>query len=153
MQPWYRCKNLTFVTKLCRDKNRPRGDSQAVPQFFRASFIVVLDTPFSCLFAIASATVDMELAILYKQRDAVGGMGSWSEIKRICPKRSIDREGKIVDFCIVKKLLNKIRAVVTVPISDFGKKTVQMIRAHDGKTAWVAPRYRPGQPLQTTQAE
>ncbi|NBD38065.1 MAG: hypothetical protein GVY10_05815 [Verrucomicrobia bacterium] len=78
--------------------------------------------------------------ILYKHWDAVGGVRNWSEIKSIRLKGRIERDGNIVDFCIVKKRPNQIRATVTVPIPGSNKKTVQIIRAHDGKTAWTATR-------------
>lgn len=129
------------MTKLLRDKQRLLADAEVMFRCYHGNLIVVLSTLFLCLSSMASATMDPELRnILYKHWDAVGGVGNWSEINSIRLKGSIERDGKIVDFCIVKKRPNQIRATVTVPIPGSDKKTFQIIRAYDGETAWAATR-------------
>ena len=79
--------------------------------------------------------------ILNQHWEALGGMRNWSKIESIRFKGTIEREGQIVDIFIVKKRPNQIRATITLPMPGREDETVQIIRAHDGKTAWTAIRH------------
>ncbi len=70
----------------------------------------------------------------------MGGMRNWSQVESIRLKGTIEREGQIVDIVIIKKRPNQIRATVTLPIPGKDDQKLQVIRAHDGKTAWTATR-------------
>lgn len=78
--------------------------------------------------------------ILFKHWEAMGGMSNWSKIESIRLNGTIERNNQLVDICIVKKRPNQIRATVTLPIPGSEDEALQVIRAHDGKTAWTATR-------------
>lgn len=97
----------------------------------------------SAILFNTGATADElpELNTILKQHwEAMGGMRNWSKIESIRFKGTIEREGQIVDIFIVKKRPNQIRATITLPVPGSEDETVQIIRAHDGKTAWTAIR-------------
>ncbi|MGJ8651931.1 MAG: hypothetical protein ACSHX8_01545 [Opitutaceae bacterium] len=78
--------------------------------------------------------------ILQKHLEAMGGLYNWNQAESIRLKGTIERNGEKVDIVIVKKRPNQIRATVTVPIPNKEDEYFQIIRAHDGKTAWTATR-------------
>jgi hypothetical protein len=78
--------------------------------------------------------------ILQKHLEAMGGLNNWNRIESIQLNGTIERDGQTVDIVIVKKRPNQIRATVTVPILGKEDEAFQIIRAHDGKTAWTATR-------------
>lgn len=91
--------------------------------------------------SVATATTDPQLReILNKHWEAMGGMSNWSKVESIRLNGTIERDGQIVDICIIKKRPNQIRATVTLPLPGSEDKELQVIRAHDGKTAWTATR-------------
>ena len=91
--------------------------------------------------SVTSEREEHELrSILSKHWEAVGGMRNWSKIESIQLNSTVEREGKIVDICIVKKEPNQIRATVTLPIPGDEENELQIIRAHNGETAWTATR-------------
>jgi outer membrane lipoprotein-sorting protein len=68
------------------------------------------------------------------------GGNNWLKVESIRLNGTIERDGKIVDICIVKKRPNQIRATITLPLPGSEDEKLQVIRAHDGKTAWTATR-------------
>lgn len=78
--------------------------------------------------------------ILDKHLETMGGIHNWSKVESIRLNGTIERDGQLVDICIVKKRPNQIRATVTLPLPDSDEEKLQIIRAHDGKTAWTATR-------------
>ncbi|MEO0508247.1 MAG: hypothetical protein AAF065_00115 [Verrucomicrobiota bacterium] len=89
----------------------------------------------------ANATGDPALReILNKHWEAMGGMRNWSQIESIQLNGTIERDGQLVDIVIVKKRPNQIRATMTLPIPGKEDEKLQVIQAHDGKTAWTATR-------------
>lgn len=78
-------------------------------------------------------------SILTRHWEAMGG-NNWLKVESIRLNGTIERDGQIVDICIVKKRPNQIRATVTLPIPGSEDEKLQVIRAHDGKTAWTATR-------------
>ena len=78
--------------------------------------------------------------ILSKHLEAMGGLTNWSQIESIQLNGTIERDGKTVDVVIIKKRPNQIRATVTVPVPGKEGEAMQLIRAHDGKSAWTANR-------------
>jgi hypothetical protein len=76
--------------------------------------------------------------ILRKHFEAMGGLNNWNRIESIQMNGTIERDGQTVDIVIVKKRPDQIRATVTVPIPGKENEAFQIIRAHDGKTAWTA---------------
>lgn len=78
--------------------------------------------------------------ILNKHLEAMGGMYSWRKVESIRLNGTIERDGQLVEIVIVNKRPNQIRATVTVPLPGHEEKHMQIIRAHDGKTAWTATR-------------
>jgi len=89
----------------------------------------------------AKATDDPNLReILNKHWDAMGGMRNWSKVESIQLNGTLERDGRTVNIVIVKKRPNFIRATVTLPIPGKDDEELQVIRAHDGKTAWTATR-------------
>lgn len=101
---------------------------------------------FSCIaFALTaqsiSADEDPKLQqILNAHVEAMGGWRAWNKIESIRLTGTIEREGKTVDFCIIKKRPDQIRATITMPVPGQEDEAVQLIRAYDGKTAWTATR-------------
>lgn len=90
---------------------------------------------------MASAMADPTLRdILQKHLDAMGGLNNWNRVESIQLNGIIERNGQMVHIVIVKKRPSQIRATVTVPIPDKEDAYFQIIRAHDGKTAWTATR-------------
>jgi hypothetical protein len=77
--------------------------------------------------------------ILGKHWEAMGG-NNWLEVESIRLNGTIERDGQFVDICIVKKRPDQIRATVTLPLPGNEDEELQVIRAHDGKTAWTATR-------------
>lgn len=95
--------------------------------------------------ALEESTEAPELQkILHKHWEAMGGMRNWSKVESIRLKGTIERDGQVVDICIVKKRPNQIRATVTLPLPGKDDETLQVIRAHDGQTAWTATRLAGG---------
>lgn len=91
--------------------------------------------------SVATATDEPELReILNKHWEAMGGPRNWNKVESIRLNGTIERNGQLVDICIVKKRPNQIRATVTLPLPGSEDKELQVIRAHDGKTAWTATR-------------
>jgi hypothetical protein len=72
--------------------------------------------------------------------EAMGGLTNWSRVESIRLAGTVERDGQTVDIVIVKKRPEKIRATVTVPISEKEGEYLQLIRAHDGTNAWTATR-------------
>ena len=85
--------------------------------------------------ARASETPELR-KILKSHVDAMGGWKNWSQIGSIRQTGTIEREGQTVDFCIVKKRPNMIRATLTMAIPGKEDEAVQVIRAHDGRVLW-----------------
>ena len=93
------------------------------------------------LHSAVNATDDTQLReILNKHWEAMGGMRNWSQVESIRLNGTIERDGQTVDIVIVKKRPDQIRATVTLPIPGKEDEKLQVIRAHDGKTAWTATR-------------
>jgi outer membrane lipoprotein-sorting protein len=78
--------------------------------------------------------------ILQKHLEAMGGLHNWQKVESIQLNGTIERDGQTVDIVIVKKRPNQIRATVTLPIPGRKDESLQMIQAHDGKSAWSAKR-------------
>ncbi len=93
------------------------------------------------LHSLARAADEPELNdILTQHWEAMGGMRNWSKVESIRLNGTIERDGQIVDICIVKKRPNQIRATITLPLPGSEEEKLQVIRAHDGETAWTATR-------------
>lgn len=104
-------------------------------------FSLSLFTLTCTLHSAAGATDEPQLReILSKHWEAMGGMSNWSKVESIRLNGTIERDGQLVDICIVKKRPNQIRATVTLPLPGSDEEQLQVIRAHDGKTAWTATR-------------
>jgi len=89
----------------------------------------------------ASASEDPKLReIMEKHVEAMGGWRNWSEVESIRLSGTIERGGQTVDFVIIKKRPNQIRATITVPVPGKEDEALQVIRAHDGDSAWTATR-------------
>lgn len=102
------------------------------------------------LVSITSADVNKERElqdILRKHAEAMGGLRNWNKVESIRTTGTIERDGKLVDFCIIKKRPNQIRATITMPIPGNEEEHLQVIRAHDGKEAWTATRLAGGETL------
>jgi len=78
--------------------------------------------------------------ILQKHLEAMGGLNNWNRVESIRLKGTIEREEQTVDIVIIKKRPDQIRATVTIPFPNDPDNQLQVIRAHDGKTAWTATR-------------
>jgi hypothetical protein len=85
--------------------------------------------------------------ILTKHTEAMGGLYNWSQIESIRLSGTIERDGKVVNFVIIKKRPNQIRTTITLPIPGKENEFFQIIRAHDGKRAWTATRRTCGQKI------
>lgn len=96
------------------------------------------------LFHPAASAADTEAPalneILQRHLEAMGGLNNWSRVESIQFNGTIERGDQTVDIVIVKKRPNRIRATVTVPIPGKEDAYFQVIRAHDGTTAWTATR-------------
>lgn len=79
--------------------------------------------------------------------NAMGGWKNWSQIESLRLNGKIERDGQIVDLCVIKKRPNKIRATLTIPITGSNEGTLQIIKAHDGKNGWSATRSAGDAPL------
>lgn len=91
--------------------------------------------------SLPKSLVSSELQnILMQHWEAMGGMRNWSKVDSIRLNGSIERDGQLVDICIVKKRPNQIRATVTLPLPGNDEEELQIIRAHDGNIAWTATR-------------
>lgn len=131
--------NLTFVTNVLRDKLLAWNYFEIMKCHFISILLVTLLT--STLQHHALATVVPELrSILYKHWDAIGGMANWNRVESILINSKVEREGQVVDLCVVKKRPDQIRATVTVPLPGSEDNSLQIIRAHDGKQGWTATR-------------
>ena len=87
------------------------------------------------------ATEDPALdQILQKHVDAIGGWRNWNKVQSIRLRGTIERGDETVDFVIIKKRPDKIRATISVPVPGKEEATLQVIRAHDGTRAWTATR-------------
>jgi outer membrane lipoprotein-sorting protein len=89
--------------------------------------------------------------ILRKHQEAMGGLTNWNQVESIQLNGTVERDGKIVDVVIIKKRPNQIRATVTLPVPGREDEAIQLIRSHDGKTAWTATRLA-GDPEMTKEA-
>lgn len=85
--------------------------------------------------------------ILRKHANAMGGLRNWNKVESIRTTGKIERNDQIVDFCIIKKHPNQIRATITLPIPGQDDEKLQVIRAYDGKEAWTATRLTGGQTI------
>lgn len=85
--------------------------------------------------------------ILRKHADAMGGLRNWNKVESIRTTGTIERDGQLVDFCIIKKRPNQIRATITMPIPGKEDEHLQIIRAHDGRDAWTSTRLAGGETL------
>ena len=95
----------------------------------------------SALHSAATAANDPRVnEILSKHLEAMGGLTNWSQIESIQLNGTVERDGKTVDVVIIKKRPNQIRATVTMPVPGKEDEAMQLIRAHDGKSAWTATR-------------
>ena len=103
--------------------------------------LIAFSLSLSIFHSVAAAEEDPKLnEILQKHLDAMGGLYNWNLVESIRLNGTIERDGQTVDIVIVKKRPNQIRATVTVPIPNKDDAYFQVIRAHDGKTAWTATR-------------
>jgi outer membrane lipoprotein-sorting protein len=95
----------------------------------------------SALHSAATAANDPRVnEILSKHLEAMGGLTNWSQVESIQLNGTVERDGKTVDVVIIKKRPNQIRATVTLPVPGKEDEAMQLIRAHDGKSAWTATR-------------
>jgi outer membrane lipoprotein-sorting protein len=98
---------------------------------------------FSLVYSTVLAATDDTMAlnkILQKHLEAMGGLSNWQKVESIQLNGTIERDNQTVDIVIVKKRPNQIRATVTVPIPGKKDAFLQIIQAHNGKTAWSAKR-------------
>ncbi|WP_269524775.1 hypothetical protein [Coraliomargarita parva] len=111
---------------------------------------IVLSFALLCLAHLpAFAVDDPELdKILQKHVEAMGGWKNWNQVESIRLAGTIKRDGQSVDFVIVKKRPDQIRATITLPIPGNEEEKVQVIRAHDGKEAWTATRLAGAQEIE-----
>jgi|TARA_E500000178_G_scaffold180812_1_gene179527 hypothetical protein len=98
-----------------------------------------------CLLLAASfpahANEDPELQRILKAHvDAMGGWRAWNKVESIRLTGTIEREGQLFDYCLIKKRTDKIRMTITMPLPGEDKEEVQLIRAFDGEYAWTATR-------------
>jgi hypothetical protein len=84
---------------------------------------------------------------------AMGGWANWNRVESLRLTGTIERDGKLVDFCIIKKRPNQIRATLTLPLPGNEDEKVQIIRAHDGKQAWTATRLAGEQELRAEELD
>mgnify|MGYP000504164949 CR=1 FL=1 len=78
--------------------------------------------------------------IMHFHIEAMGGLYNWQKIESIRLAGTVERDGQHADIVIIKKRPDKIRATVTIPIPGNKDSMFQLIRAHDGTTAWTATR-------------
>lgn len=112
--------------------------------------ITLLFLSLTLFVSITTADVNKERElqdILRKHADAMGGLRNWNKVESIRTTGTIERDGQLVDFCIIKKRPNQIRATITMPIPGKEEEFLQIIRAHDGKEAWTATRLAGGDTL------
>ena len=103
--------------------------------------LIGLSLLLSALHSAATAANDPRVnEILSKHQEAMGGLTNWSQIESIQLNGTGERDGKTVDVVIIKKRPNQIRATVTLPVPGKEDEAIQLIRAHDGKSAWTANR-------------
>lgn len=106
---------------------------------FRRVILTLLTLTFTYHSAAAAAEAELR-SILSKHWEAMGGISNWSKVESIRLNGTIERDGQIVDIVIIKKRPNQIRATVTLPLPGSEDEKLQVIRAHDGETAWTATR-------------
>ena len=103
--------------------------------------LIALSLSLTLVYSAANATEDRTLnEILQKHLEAMGGLNNWNRIESIQFNGTIELAGQTVDIVVVKKRPNQIRATVTIPIPGKEDEAFQIIRAHDGRTAWTATR-------------
>ena len=103
--------------------------------------LIGLSLLLSALHSVSAAVNDPRVnEILSKHQEAMGGLTNWSQIESIQLNGTIERDGKTVDVVIIKKRPDQIRATVTMPVPGKEDEVIQLIRAHDGKSAWTATR-------------
>ena len=114
-------------------------------QFFQRPLLLAL----SLLLSLSLHGVeDPQLKkILNAHVEAMGGWRAWNKVESIRLTGIIERDSESVDFCIIKKRPNQIRATIPMPIPGNEEEFVQLIRAHDGKEAWTATRIAGGREL------
>jgi len=78
--------------------------------------------------------------ILKAHVDTMGGWMHWNDVESIRSTGTLERDGQQIEFCIIKKRPQQIRATLTIPIPGNDDEAIQMIRAHDGKHGWSAMR-------------
>lgn len=88
--------------------------------------------------------------ILRQHIEAIGGLRAWSKIESIRIAGTVSQNRQDADILIIKKRPNQIRATVTIPIPGEEDKKFQVIRAHDGSTAWTASRQAGARKLKTS---
>ena len=103
--------------------------------------LIGLSLLLSALHSATSAASDPRLnEILSNHLEAMGGLTNWSQIESIQLNGTVERDGVTVDVVIIKKRPDQIRATVTIPVPGKEDEAIQLIRAHDGKSAWTATR-------------
>lgn len=89
----------------------------------------------------ASAIESPELREILKAHvDTMGGWMHWNDVESIRSTGTLERDGQQIEFCIIKKRPQQIRATLTIPIPESDDEAMQIIRAHDGKHGWSAIR-------------
>ncbi|MDP4610200.1 MAG: hypothetical protein NWT02_03335 [Opitutales bacterium] len=89
----------------------------------------------------ANASEDISIdEIMRRHVETMGGLYNWNQVQSIRLAGTIERDGKTADIVIIKKRPNQIRATITLPIPGREDEEFQIIRTHDGKTAWTATR-------------
>jgi len=79
--------------------------------------------------------------LLNEHAEAMGGRRAWREVESVRLSGTIERADRNVDFVIVKKRPDRIRATLTME-NRIGAETgtIQFIRVSDGEKAWHAIR-------------
>lgn len=114
------------------------------PLLLSLSLVTIQTSVFHSAYAVEKPELKK---ILNAHVEAMGGWRAWNNVESIRLTGTIERDGQEVDFCIIKKRPNQIRATITMPIPGNEEEYVQLIRAHDGKKAWTATRLAGGQEL------
>ena len=103
--------------------------------------LIGLSLLLSALHSVSAGANDPRVnEILSKHQEAMGGLTNWNQVESMQLNGTVERDGKTVDLVIIKKRPNQIRATVTVPVPGKEDEAMQLIRAHDGKSAWTATR-------------
>lgn len=89
----------------------------------------------------ASAIESPELRKILKAHvDTMGGWMHWNDVESIRSTGTLERDGQQIEFCIIKKRPQQIRATLTIPIPESDDEAMQIIQAHDGRNAWAGTR-------------